>query len=164
MVAQTQTRTRTGTGTDVMECLVHAQSNAVISFLNYKRYHWYTYGAHFRDLHLFFDEVADAAFAEIDPFGERIRMLGGEPLSTPGELERHATIRIAEGQPQPRRMLEEALVNERNIIEGMRRGAKLSEEKGDYGTNDLFSQHVQTHEKYAWFIEEFLRKDDGMGA
>jgi len=162
MVAQTQTRTRTNT--DVMECLVHAQANAVASYLNYKRYHWYTYGAHFRDLHLFFDEVAEAAFGEVDPFAERVRMLGGEPLSMPREIERNATIRIAEGQPQPRRMLEEALENERNIIEGMRRGAKLADEAGDYGTNDLFAQHVQTHEKYAWFIEEFLRRDDGLGA
>ena len=160
MVAQTQTRQ----ATSVMDCLVHAEANAIASYLNYKRYHWYTYGAHFRDLHLFFDELADAAFAEIDPFGERIRMLHGDPLSQPREIERASTISIAEGKPAPRRMLEEALSNERNIIEGMRKGAKLAEEAGDYGTNDLFSNHVQTHEKYAWFIEEFLRKDDGMGA
>ncbi|MEX2226845.1 MAG: DNA starvation/stationary phase protection protein [Dehalococcoidia bacterium] len=160
MVAQTQTRT----GTDVMECLVHAQANAIASYLNYKRYHWFTFGAHFRDLYLFFDEVAGEAFAEIDPFGERIRMLHGDPLSTPREIERAATIRMAEGKVTPRQMLEEALANERNIIEGMRRGAKVAEESGDYGTNDLFSQHVQTHGKYAWFIQEFLRKDDGMGA
>jgi starvation-inducible DNA-binding protein len=147
-----------------MECLVHAQANAVVSYLNYKRYHWFTFGAHFRDLHLFFDEVADAAFAEIDPFGERIRMLHGDPLSTPREIEHGSTIRIAEGKEPPRQMLEEALNNERIIIEGMRRGAKLAEENADYGTNDLFSQHVQTHEKYAWFIEEFLRKGDGIGA
>jgi len=162
MVAQTQTRQRTSN--DVMECLVHSQANAVVSYLNYKRYHWFTYGAHFRDLHLFFDEVAEAALAEIDPFGERMRMFGGDPVSSPREIERAATIRIAEGQPQPRRMLEEALENERIMIEGMRRGAKVAEENGDYGSNDLFSQRVQTHEKYAWFIEEFLRKDDGMGA
>jgi starvation-inducible DNA-binding protein len=160
MVAQTKVRPET----EVMECLVAAQSNAVISYLNYKRYHWFTFGPHFRDLHLFFDEVADAAFAEIDPFGERIRMLHGDPLSTPREIERAATIGIADGKPKPRQMLEDALRNERTIIEGMRRGAKQAEEAGDYGTNDLFSQNVQTHEKYAWFIEEFLRKDDGLGA
>lgn len=161
MVAQTNTMTQQGTG--VMECLVHAQANAISSYLNYKRYHWYTYGAHFRDLHLFFDELADASFAQIDPFGERIRMLHGDPLSHPREIEEASTIRLAAGTPSPREMLQNSLDNERRIIEDMRHGAKVADETQDYGTNDLFATHMQTHEKYAWFIEEFLRKDDGLG-
>ena len=99
-----------------------------------------------------------------------VRWIGGIPsqdlfvsVLTIGEIERAATITLAEGKPSPREMLQQALDNERRIIDGMRRGAKQSEECGDYGTNDLFSQHVQTHEKYAWFIEEFLKKNDGMG-
>jgi len=160
MVATTQMRTET----DVMDCLLHAQANAITSYLNYKRYHWFTYGPHFRDLHLFFDEVAAAAFAEADPFAERLRMLGGDAISAPREIERAATVQIAEGKPSPREMLQQALANERTIIEGMRHGAKVAEDKQDYGTNDLFAEHIQTHEKYAWFIEEFLRTGDGLGA
>jgi DNA-binding ferritin-like protein len=60
-------------------------------------------------------------------------------------------------------MLEEALENETRIIDEMRRAAKLADERSDVGTNDLFASNVQTHEKYAWFIREFLRKDDGLG-
>lgn len=154
MVAETQTR--------VIACLQHAQANAVISYLNAKRYHWFTYGPLFRDLHLFFDELAADAFAEIDPLGERIRMLGGDALSTPRELEAHSTVVIAEGKPATRQMLEEALRNERQIVGEMREGARVADEESDYGTNDLFSGLVQTHEKHAWFIDEFLRRDDGM--
>lgn len=156
MVARTESR--------VIECLTHAQANAVISYLNYKRYHWFTYGPHFRDLHLFFDELADAAFAEVDPFGERIRYLGGDPISRPSEIEQATTIRIADGKPTPRAMLDEALANERRIIDEMRTAARLADEAGDIGTNDLFATHVQTHEKYAWFIEELLRTGDGLGS
>jgi starvation-inducible DNA-binding protein len=167
MVTQTRqqqmTGTHGGTSTDVMQSLVTAQANAISSYLNYKRYHWFTFGPHFRDLHLFFDEVAADALLEVDPFGERLRMLGGDAISHPREIERAATITLAEGKPNPREMLQQALNNEQRIIDGMRRGAKQAEECGDYGTNDLFSQHVQTHEKYAWFIEEFLKKNDGMG-
>src|SRR5690348_3402164 len=94
MVVSTEPRTVT--------CLQHAQANAMALYLNNKRYHWYTFGPHFRDLHLFFDEMAAAAFAEIDPFGERVRMLHGDPLSTPEEIRRFATVRIAEGELRPR--------------------------------------------------------------
>jgi starvation-inducible DNA-binding protein len=159
MVAQTQTRT----DSRVIETLVHTQANAIASYLNYKRYHWFTFGPHFRDLHLFFDELAGAAFAEIDPFGERIRMLGGDPLSHPREIERAATIRIADGKPTPRGMLQEALDNELRIIDEMREGARMADEAQDPGTNDLYATSVQTHEKYAWFIREFMQKGDEMG-
>jgi starvation-inducible DNA-binding protein len=154
MVASTETRVTT--------CLKHAQANAVTSFMNAKRYHWYTFGPHFRDLHLFFDEMAGAAYAEIDPLGERTRMLGGDTLSTPREIESWTTIRIADGQQTPRQMLEEALSNEQRTIEEMREGARIADESNDPGTNDLFATLVQTHEKHAWFIAETLRHGDGM--
>jgi starvation-inducible DNA-binding protein len=38
----------------------------------------------------------------------------------------------------------------------------VADEEGDPGTNDVFATLVQTHEKHAWFIDEFLRKDDGL--
>lgn len=147
------------TETAVIEGLKHAQANAIASYLNAKRYHWYTYGPRFRDLHLFWDEVAASALAEIDPLGERVRMLGGDSLSTPQEIERWATIQIAEGQQTPDQMLRQALDNERRIIEEMRQGARKAEQESDFGTNDLYSSLMRNHEKYAWFIEEFLRRE-----
>jgi starvation-inducible DNA-binding protein len=145
-----------------MECLKHAQANAIALYLNNKRYHWYTYGPHFRDLHLFFDEMANSAFEEVDPLGERIRMLGGEPLSTLDEIRGAVTVQVSSGQLSPREMLEEALRNERATIEDMRSGARLADEQNDPGTNDLFSSLIQNHEKYAWFLEEAVRQDDSM--
>ena len=46
----------------------------------------------------------------------------------------------------------------------MRAAARIADEHGDPGTNDLFATMVQNHEKYHWFIEEFLRRDDGMAS
>lgn len=154
MVSTTQTR--------VIPALRRSQANALVMYLNAKRYHWFTYGPLFRDLHLFFDEMAVGALAEVDPFAERSRMLGGDALSTPQEIAATASVRIADGKPEPREMLEEALSNERRIIGEMREAARVAEEEDDYGTNDLFSTMVQVHEKNAWFIEEFLRRGDGM--
>ena len=154
MVITTQTR--------IIPALRRSQANALVMYLNAKRYHWFTYGPLFRDLHLFFDEMAAGALAEVDPLGERARMLGGDALSTPQEIASMASVQIADGKPQPHEMLDEALGNERRIIGEMRDAARMAEEENDYGTNDLFSTLVQAHEKNAWFIEEFLRRGDGM--
>ena len=152
----------TTTETRVVLALKHAQANSFVMYANAKRYHWYTYGPLFRDLHLFFDEMAGAALGEIDPLAERVRMLGGQPLSAPREIEAWATVKIAEGRQSPVEMLRDALANERTIIGEMRDAARVADEEGDPGTNDVFATLVQTHEKHAWFIDEFLRKDDGL--
>jgi starvation-inducible DNA-binding protein len=154
MVSTTQTR--------IIPAIRRAQANATVMFLNNKRYHWFTYGPLFRDVHLFFDEMAGSALAEIDPLGERARMLGGDPVSTPQEIAGTASVRVADGRPAVREMLEEALMNERQIVGEMREAARLADEEHDPGTNDLFATMVQTHEKYAWFIDEFLRRGDGL--
>src|SRR5712691_8184013 len=51
-------------------------ANAYVLYTNYKHYHWNTYGPLFRDLHLLFDEFADAVLKTSDGFAERIRMIG----------------------------------------------------------------------------------------
>jgi starvation-inducible DNA-binding protein len=154
----------TTTETRVIQKLRQAQANAVVMYLNAKRYHWYTFGPHFRDLHLFFDEVANAAFAEIDPLGERVRTIGGDTVSRPDEIGSVATIRIAGGTQNPRQMLEELLANENTIIGEMRECANIANEDGDPGTESLLGDLVQTHEKHAWFIREFLQQQDGLGS
>lgn len=152
----------TKTKSRVIESLTHSQANVVCLYLNAKRYHWYTYGPLFRDLHLLFDEIAMAAQEQIDPFGERLRILGGDPVSTPDEIKSTATIAIAHGKQTPADMLAEALQNERRVVEEMREGARFADDENDPGTNDLFATSVQVHEKYAWFLEEALRRGDGI--
>jgi starvation-inducible DNA-binding protein len=150
------------TRTRISECLVRSQANSLASYLNYKRYHWYTFGPLFRDLHLFFDELSNVAIEEVDPTGERLRMLGGEPISTPDEIRRHASIHISEGTISTQDMLREALDNEKRIVSEMRDAVRIAEEENDPGSVDLYSGMVRTHEKYVWFISEMLRRGDGL--
>ena len=41
--------------------------------------HWQTYGPLFRDLHLMFDEFAEAVLESLDEVAERVRMIGQDP-------------------------------------------------------------------------------------
>src|SRR5687767_4035237 len=127
------------TNTGILESLKHTQANVVCQYLNAKRWHWYTYGPLFRDLHLLFDEIAMVSQGQIDPFGERLRILGGDPVSAPDEIGSTATILVSRTKGTPAEMLAEALQSERKIVEEMREGARLADEEHDYGTNDLFA-------------------------
>jgi DNA-binding ferritin-like protein len=42
----------------VVATLQRQQANALVAYLNYKKYHWLSYGPLFRDIHLLLDEQA----------------------------------------------------------------------------------------------------------
>jgi starvation-inducible DNA-binding protein len=116
---------------DVVEHLQRQLANAFVLYANYKHYHWQTFGPLFRDLHLLFDEFATEVLATIDDFAERVRMIGQDPVFRPDEVERIASVNVADDHDDP-------------------------------GTVDLFSRHVQIHEKHEWWLRDILEKGDGL--
>ena len=150
------------TPTRTLQHLKRSQANVICLYLNSKRYHWYSYGPLFHDLHLMFDEMAGVAMGQIDPFGERVRILGGDPVSTPDEIRGAASIAMSSNKTSMSEMLNEAVSNQRLIVQEMKEGVRLAEEDNDPGSVDLYSKSIADHEKYLWFLEETLRRSDGI--
>lgn len=146
----------------VVKQLQRQTANAVVLYLNYKHYHWQTYGPMFRDLHLLFDEFAKAVLNTTDDFAERVRMIGQDPVASPKEMVETASVKVAERDQTMREMIEEADKNLLIVIKEMREGARAADEADDPGTVDLFSRHVQIHEKHEWWLRDILEKRDGL--
>jgi|SRR5688500_18491199 starvation-inducible DNA-binding protein len=147
---------------DVVEHLQKQVANAFVLYANYKHYHWQTYGPLFRDLHLLWDEFAQAVLATIDDFAERLRMIGQDPVFRPEEIERIASVQVSREATTMREMIEEADANLLVVINEMRMAARVADDHDDPGTVDLFSRHVQIHEKHEWWLRDILEKDDGL--
>ena len=147
---------------DVVEHLQRQVANAFVLYANYKHYHWQTFGPLFRDLHLLFDELAQAVLATVDDFAERVRMIGQDPIFRPDEVEKAATVQVSREATTMREMIEEANSNLLVVIKEMRAAARVADEHDDPGTVDLFSRHVQIHEKHEWFLRDTLEKNDGL--
>lgn len=137
-------------------------ANAYLLYTNYKHYHWQTYGPLFRDLHLLFDEFADAVLQTTDQFAERIRMIGQDPLSSPLEMLETASVQVAARKNTLRKMLTEADTNLLMVIKEMREGVRTATAQDDPGTADLFTTAVQIHEKHEWWLRDMLEKRDGL--
>ncbi|HEY3025558.1 MAG TPA: ferritin-like domain-containing protein [Pyrinomonadaceae bacterium] len=146
----------------VVEHLQRQVANAFVLYANYKHYHWQSYGPLFRDLHLLFDEFAIAVLTTVDDFAERVRMIGQDPISRPQEILKTASVKVAEHGQSMRQMIEEADANLLVVIKEMRNGARTADEQNDPGTVDLFSRHVQIHEKHEWWLRDILEKRDGL--
>ncbi len=149
-------------GNDVVVALQRQVANAFIVYLNYKHYHWQTFGPSFRDLHRLFDEFAAEVYGTIDEMAERIRMIGQDPVSRIEEIQDTATIGSAKKSSTMRQMIEEADQNALVIIKEMREAIKTADEADDPGTADVLTRFVQIYEKQEWWLRDILEKRDGL--
>jgi starvation-inducible DNA-binding protein len=146
----------------VVQALRKQVANALVLYLNYKHYHWQTYGPLFRDLHKLFDRFAGDVLESLDPLAERVRMIGQNPPAHPIESMDLASVSAAAPHSTMREMIEEADQNLIVVIKEMREAARTADEHGDPGTVDVFSRLVQIHEKHEWWARDILRKGDGL--
>ena len=148
----------------VVEHLQRQVANALVLYLNYKHYHWQTYGPMFRDLHLLFDECAKSVLDTLDEFAERVRMIGQNPVASPQEMLTTASVKVAARGQTMREMIQEADTNLLTVIKEIRAGARAADQHDDPGTVDLFSKFVQIHEKHEWWLRDILERRDGLSA
>ncbi len=148
--------------TELVTALNREQANALVTYLNYKKYHWTTFGPLFRDLHLLFEEQGLEVFATIDELAERSLMIDGKPVADPGQYLLTATVQPSEGELSVREMIQEAIVNHEHIIDEMHKDAEVATVAGDIGTADLYTRLVQMHQKHRWFLRELLKKGDNL--
>jgi starvation-inducible DNA-binding protein len=147
---------------EVVRHLQRQLANAFLLYGNYKRCHWQTFGPQFRDLHLLFDELAQAVLATQDEFAERIRMIGQDPVATPAEIMHDASVKPAPLGQSMREMIEEADAHLVVVIREMREAVAAADEAGDPGTADVFTRFVQLHEKHEWWLRDLLEGGDGL--
>lgn len=164
MPAKESTAKENQPGNPVVTALQRETANTIILYHNYKHYHWQTFGATMRDLHLMFDEFIDVVLEDIDTLAERVRMIGQDPLFRFDDIQKHATIEQSKAPKSMRAFIDEADRAVLKVIDGMRAGAKAAEEAGDPGSNDLFSGMVRHYEKQEWFFRDILEKKDGLVA
>jgi starvation-inducible DNA-binding protein len=156
------TSTLSAQQTALVKALNREQANTLVAYLNYKKYHWMTFGPLFRDVHLLFDEQGADVFAMLDELAERSLMLDGEPIGDPADYLKTATVKPSVGQLTVREMIAEAIATHELVIKEMHEDTEAATEAGDIGTADLYTRLVQVHQKHRWFLKEFLQKGDGL--
>jgi starvation-inducible DNA-binding protein len=146
----------------VVATLQRQQANALVAYLNYKKYHWLSYGPLFRDIHLMLDEQATLVYDTIDEFAERAIMVGGAPLGDPADYFPSASVKPSKGKLSLDQMIAEARASLDLVIAEMHDDCEVATEAGDIGTADLYTRLVQVHQKSRWFLNEILQKRDGL--
>jgi starvation-inducible DNA-binding protein len=124
----------------------------------YKKHHWQVSGHTFYQLHLLFDAHYEQQSELVDTIAERISLLGGVATGMPAAVAKLSRIEnppdgVEEVPAQISRLLEAHEI----IIKACRDLAKLADDLGDDGTNDVVvSDVLRTNEFQVWFVASHL--------
>ena len=125
-----------------------------------KKHHWNVEGAEFLELHEYLGEITADLEEGADVIAERAQAIGGVPLSGWSTFEEHAPIE-PEGEDvyDIRTSLENDLEAFGVLIETLRDHIELANDLGDYTTEELLRETLETVEEHAHHLEHYLEDD-----
>lgn len=141
-----------------VEALNKPLADSIILYNLYKKHHWLMRGPTFYQLHLLLDKHAAEQLALIDLMGERVQTLGGVAVADPRHVAELTTVeRPPNGAEEVPAMLGRLIEAHQVVISKVRSAIELTNNNGDWGTNDLMMGDVlRTNELQVWFLAEHL--------
>lgn len=130
------------------------------------QHHWYMRGNRFLKLHPYLDDVMDELADQLDQVSERLIALDGSPVSTLSEIAAKTKIKDEKGNWNE-------TIDERygKIVDGYhylddlyQKGLEVSDEEGDYSTNDMFTGFHTAIEKRIWMMSAEINKAPNIDA
>ena len=125
-----------------------------------KQAHWNVKGKDFYQLHLLFDDIADALYEHIDMIAERITSLGGVAHGT---VRNSAENSCLSEYPDTEKMHEQDHLNAladrlAAYAKHLRESAAKTSEWNEQDSNDLYIEISREVDKKLWFVESHLQR------
>jgi starvation-inducible DNA-binding protein len=129
-----------------------------VLYIKTRKYHWNVAGPSFKEYHLFFEEQYKALEEMIDEVAERIRTLGGKPLSTMADFIKETSLEEDHsGEVKTLHMFERLLTDHEQITRELRDDVNtVTDDLEDAGTADFLTGLMEAHEKMAWMLRKYL--------
>lgn len=130
-------------------------ADAFALYIKTKNFHWHLAGVHFRDLHLLFDEQAEAIFASIDLLAERVRRIGGTTIRSVGQIAELTSIADDnEAYVSAPDMVARLMDDNRKMVAAMRAAHDVCDQGRDMGTASILETLIDETERRVWFLFE----------
>jgi len=123
----------------IADGLARFQADAFTLYLKTHNFHWNVTGSMFNSLHTMFETQYTEQWAALDDVAERIRALG---LTDSADW---------------REMVRQLVVANEAVCRTAREVLDVADDADDAPTEDLMTQRLQTHEKYAWMLRSLLQ-------
>ena len=135
-------------------------ADAYTLYLKTHNFHWNVTGPMFNALHNMFEEQYTEQWNALDDVAERIRALGYNAPGSYAEFIELSSIKEEPGldkAPEWREMVRQLVEGNEAVCRSARRALEVADDGDDDPTEDLLTQRLQTHEKYAWMLRSLLQ-------
>ena len=144
---------------EVIDFMNSLLANEYLLFTKTLNYHWNFRGPRFASMHGFLGDHYNQLLTMMDDTAERIKVLGGLPLSTAKGLVQESIINESPGKvPSSSEMIALLLQDHHTIQQLIRNKVKGSDDffSDDPGTEDFVTGLLQQHEKMSWMLKSTL--------
>ncbi|MCY7354664.1 MAG: DNA starvation/stationary phase protection protein [Lysobacter sp.] len=129
-------------------------------YLKTHNFHWNVTGPMFNALHNMFEAQYTEQWMALDEIAERIRALGFNAPGSYAEFTRLSSITEEPGLTDTanwHEMVRQLVVGNEAVCRTARKVLDIADDADDAPTEDLLTQRLQTHEKYAWMLRSLLQ-------
>lgn len=129
-------------------------------YLKTHNFHWNITGPMFNSLHTMFETQYNEQWIALDDIAERIRALG---FNAPGSYREFVALSSIAEEPgltdsaDWREMVRQLVLGNEAVCRTARDVLDIADDADDAPTEDLLTQRLQTHEKYAWMLRSLLQ-------
>jgi len=144
----------------IIEALNTDLADAYVLYHQLHKHHWNVEGAEFLEIHVFLQEVYEDVEDAADELAERLQALGGVPHASMTALVENATVEAEdEDVYDVRTSLANDLEMMGDMIESYREHVELASALGDYTTEEMLRDQLETIEEHTHHIEHYLEDD-----
>ena len=135
-------------------------ADAYTLYLKTHNFHWNVTGPMFNALHNMFEAQYTEQWTALDEIAERIRALG---FNAPGSYREFVALSSIPEEPgltnsaDWHEMVCQLVVGNEAVCRTARKVLDVADDADDAPTEDLLTQRLQTHEKYAWMLRSLLQ-------
>lgn len=150
----------TGDRKKIAEGLSRFLADSYTLYLKTHNFHWNVTGPMFNALHTMFETQYTEQWTALDDIAERIRALGFNAPGSYAEFARLTSIPEEPGLTEAadwREMVRQLVVGNEAVCRTARAVLDQADDADDAPTEDLLTQRLQTHEKYAWMLRSLLQ-------
>ena len=129
-------------------------------YLKTHNFHWNVTGPMFNSLHAMFMTQYTEQWTALDEIAERIRALGFNAPGSYAQFVKLASIKEESGDgamPDWQEMVRQLVAGNEAVCRTGRTVLEIADDADDDPTEDLLTQRLQTHEKYAWMLRSLLQ-------
>ena len=144
----------------IADGLARFLSDAFTLYLKTHNFHWNVTGPMFNSLHAMFMTQYTEQWNALDDIAERIRALGFNAPGSYAEFIKLSSIPEEPGLTDTadwREMVRQLVAGNEAVCRTARKVLDVADDADDAPTEDLLTQRLQTHEKYAWMLRSLLQ-------